>query len=261
MKHTIKSIHVLLAAAAAGLAGLCLRIALYRVGFDDRGLLPRMHPLHLACLILALGAGLGSFLAAKQQDLGYRHARFLNPWGRTFLMPAVSAALLWHAASLFALTRRQSFVPAAPGILIWVRMILALGAAGSIFVILWHPPRKEPVNLIFHCVVCLFFTVDMLSRYQSWSGNPQLPDYLFQILACACLALSSYSRMSLFGGLHNRRVHGFFSLTGLVLCLFCAAGPETPIFYLAGAGWSAAGVWAEDFPADTAKTNKQEDMP
>lgn len=242
MKYTVKPLFVLLPATLAGLAGLMLRVTLYRVGFDLRGMLPRMHPLQLGCVLLALAAALGSLLLIKKQDLGYRPTRFLHPLGRGLLAPVVCVFLLLHVWDLFALNRHVFSAPDALGILTLARMALALAAAASVLIILWLPPRNAGVNLGCHSFLCLFFTVDMLCRYHQWSGNPQLPDYLLQIFACICFTFCSYCRMAFSGQIQKPRLHGFTAIMGLTLGLMCVGGPDTPAFYLAGAVWCAAGL-------------------
>lgn len=246
MKSSCKSIPVLISAAGFGLTGFALRLILYRVGFDEQGLLPRMHPLQLMCVLLVLGAALAGIFLLKVQKFDYRPARFLNPWGRTLLAPAVSAALIAHAYRLYAASLQPSIAPAVMDSLYWARLVLALGAAAAVAAILWMNVRKPGISLFLHCVVCLFFTVDMLCRYQYWSGNPQLADYLLQVFACVCFTFCSYSRMAFWGQIHNPRLHGLAGYLGLVLGLVCAAGPDTPIFYLGGACWSAVGLWLDE---------------
>ena len=56
-----------LAAAVGGVLGLMLRTALYRSGFDDRGILSASHPLHLACLVLTVAMAL--YLAFQARKL------------------------------------------------------------------------------------------------------------------------------------------------------------------------------------------------
>ena len=56
-----------LAAAAGGVLGLLLRSALYRSGFDDRGILSASHPMHLVCL--ALTAAMALYLAFQARKL------------------------------------------------------------------------------------------------------------------------------------------------------------------------------------------------
>ena len=242
MKDTLKPLHIFLPAVLTGLAGFGLRAAFYRVGFDQRGLPVRMHPLQLGCMLLVLAAAALCLLALKKADLGCRPARFLHPLGRGLLAPVVCGGLLYHGWQLFCLIRPALAIPDLLDILPLARVILALAAGAAALILLWAPPRNGLVNLACCSAFTLFFTLEMLCRYQLWSGNPRIQDYVLPVFACICFALCSYYRMAFFGEIHSPRAHGFTSVMGLVLGLICAAGPDTPAFYLAGAAWCAVGI-------------------
>jgi hypothetical protein len=130
-----------------------------------------------------------------------------------------------------------------------VRLVLAFGSAGGMVLCALLPQNLQQVHIACRGVIILFFALDMLSRYQSWSGNPQLPDYVFQVLACVMLSLCSYHRLAFDTGLGKRRTLLFVSLMAMYLSLLCAAGPETPIFYLGGALWAGACMCTAETPA------------
>lgn len=242
MKDTLKPLHILLPAVLTGLAGFGLRTAFYRVGFDQRGLLARMHPLQLGCMLLVLVAAALCLLVLKKADLSCRPARFLHPLGRGLLAPVVCGGLMLHGWKLLVLVRQTLAVPDLLDILPLARALLALAAGAAALIILWAAPRNEVMNLVCFSSFSLFFTLDMLCRYQLWSGNPQIQDYVLPVFACICFALCSYYRMAFLGQIRSPRAHGFTSVMGLVLGLICAAGPDTPAFYLAGAAWCAVGI-------------------
>ena len=225
-----KTSRLLTAALSCGILGACLRLLLYRIGFDEKNILSASHPLHLICLGMTA-------LVAVYLLLGIRRLKGSCDPGANFpesilrRMGLLSAACLM---TLYALTLTKNI----PSLLGLGRMALAFGCAGGMALCALAPRKLRRVLIACRGVICLFFALDMLARYQQWSGNPQLPDYVFQVLACVMLSLCSYQRLAFDTGLGKRRTLLFVSLMALYLSLLCAAGPETPVFYLSGALWA-----------------------
>ena len=217
----------LLTAAGAGFLGLCLRALLYRTGFDHKGILSASHPLHLACLVLTAAMALYlSFRTQKSGDDTLCHPRLRFP-----------AGLL---GGCFLLLHGITLIPELEGLLSVLRCALALSGAGAMIITVFPPVRSRRVHMLCHGLICLFFGMDMLCRYRGWSGNPQLPDYCFHVLAGVCLSLCSYHRLAFDTGLGKHRIHGYCCLMALYLCLLSLVGPEGWEFYLGGAFWAAA---------------------
>lgn len=229
-------------AAAGGFLGLALRALLYRIGFDDRGILSSSHPLHLTCLVLA--AAMILFLALKSRELPEYPDDLSRP--RFLLSLAAGCFLLLQGISMYRLNSDMNhllagslpLVPRISGILPLIRCILT-ALAGIAMVICGLPEEKSrSVSAFCHGAACVVFAADMLGRYQSWSGNPQLPDYVFHVLAGVALSLSAYQTLALHTGLGKPRIHRFWCLTALFLCILCLSGPEPRAFYLSGACWA-----------------------
>ena len=219
-----KTIHPLLPTLAAGLLGAGLRLMLYRTGFDSRGILSDTHPLHMACMLLAAVLGLWLALRCRKEEANFSADRTLC---RIFALAA--CALL--AANAFTYPQPLS------GALHTARLVLACGCAFCIMASAWIS-LPEAASLMCHGVICIYFAVDMLCRYQTWSGNPQLPDYCFHVLSCVFLALSSYQRMAFDVGLGKVRTLRFTGLMALLLCLMSTVGPDPWQFFLGGACWA-----------------------
>lgn len=212
-------------AAAGGFLGLVLRFWLYCTGFDDKGILSASHPLHLACV--ALTAVVILYLALKARKLPE------NPQDRPLLrlIPGLAAGLflLFHGLELF---RRVD----APLTLIHCSLTVAAGIAMAVCGL--SGAKRGAVLAACHGMVCVSFAADMLGRYRDWSGNPQLPDYCFHVLAGVALSLCAYHTLALHTGLGKPRIHRFWCLSALFLSVLCLAGPEPRAFYLSGACWA-----------------------
>lgn len=241
MHPFIKRNTLLLSALAAGLTGALARLILYRVGFDEKGILSASHPLHLFCLLLMLGMAVW---------FGIRLWRYENPHFsrsfRSFFLPRLILGLA--GCGLLALNG-ISLAHSPRIILSLPRLVLCYGSAFCMVFSSAALPRSRSAGIFCNCVICIYFLIDMLCRYQGWSGNPQLPDCVFHILACAFLISAAYQRMALEVGLERPRLLLYSSLMALLLCLMTVTGPERPYHYLAGACWSAANLIVPPCPA------------
>lgn len=224
----MKKINLLLPALAAGAAGMVLRLALYRTGFDDRGLLIPGNPLHSLCWLLAIALGVFLLLRLRGDGSGLTLPRELR-----IFSAAAAAALLAFCAG--------DYVRDAQGGLQWARALFCALLAAATALEALAGIRRRAIHPALHTPACLFFAVDMLCRYQNWSGNPQLADYCFALAASVCLCLAAYHRLALPAGLGKPKAHLLFTLMGLCLCLYSLVGPEGGAFYLAGAFWILTG--------------------
>lgn len=217
---------------AFGLAGLLLRLAMYTRCIDGRGLLIQGNPYHLAAwgltalvavvLALALRSLSGSEVYAHNfwPSIPAAVASFLAAGG--ILMTALDASL-YPTDVLTMLWRGAAFLAAA-----------ALAAAG---VCRWM--GKQPFFLLY-AVVCLFFALHIANQYRIWSGNPQSPDYSFQLLACICIMLFAYYQTAFTVGSGKRRAQLFSGLMGVYLCFLAAARTDTLWLYPGCALWLLA---------------------
>ena len=240
----LKKYRPLFVVLGAGILGFFWRVLLYRTGFDDRGILSASQPLHLGCLILTALVALFLALKAKTfpdapQDL----PRFRLPLGLT-----AGCCLLVQALRL---CRRIS------GPLVLLQC--ALTAAAAVAMVVCALPLKKSRSLASGChgLICIGFAADMLGRYQGWSGNPQLPDYVFHVLAGVALSLTAYQTLALHTGLGSPKWQKFWGLWGIFLSLLCLAGPVPGEFYLGGACWTIVCLMttlppAEDVPQEDA---------
>lgn len=237
-----KTTRMLTRTVIAGLIGFALRLVLYRFGFDEKNILSSTHPLHLACL--ALAALVAVYLLLEIRRLGGSNDPAVNfPHSplRSLGMLVAGFFIAFHGISISRNTG---------SLLALARTALAFGCMVSMVLCALVPMHVRKLHVLCRGVICLFFGLDLLCRYQSWSGNPQLPDYTFQVLACSLLALGSYHRLAFDTGLGNRRALLLCCLMGLFLSLVCAAGPDTQGFYLGGAFWAGACMCTAEAPEE-----------
>ena len=226
----------------AGVLTLGLRLYLYRTGFDHKNILSSYHPLHLICMGLAGLTALYLALAVRKLDGSKKPRRNFPPHPlRDLAIIAAGCLIAVHGIVLF----RE-----ATAILPRIRASLALGAACAMLLCPFVPRKKLGLKSLLHGIITVFFAVDMLCRYREWSGNPQLPDYVFQIFACIALCLCSYHRLAFDAELGKRRMLLWTSMMALYLCVSCVSGPDTEIFYLGGALWAGSCLCSPKPPVD-----------
>lgn len=211
------------AAAAGGFLGLLLRSLLYRIGFDDRGMLSAFHPLQTATVILTLFMGVYLALTVRKSPENTQ----AHPSLRLAAGFLAGCFLLFRTAATF----RQMTGPLGA-----CCVLLNILAAASMFLLPMAGNRRFPA--LCHGLVCAAYAADILNRYRDWSGNPQLPDYCFHALAGVALSLCAYHTLALHTGLGKPRIHRFWCLSALFLCVLCLAGPEPRAFYLSGGFWA-----------------------
>ena len=233
-------------AAGAGFLGFALRALLYRIGFDDKNILSASHPLHLICMVLTAAVAVYLVIYALRS----REQMQEHPRTRFGLGLAGSYFTLIHSITLFS-----RGLP----ILELLHFSLAVASAVAMAVAVFPCLKDSRVHMVCHGIISVGFALDMLCRYQVWSGNPQLPDYCFHVLAGVALSLGAYHTLALFTGPAKPRAHRFCCLAGLYLCLLCLIGPDPWEFYLGGAFWAAACLLCPQPPVEEAAEDKPEE--
>ena len=240
MKNKPKILRLLFLCLIPALTGFVLRFFLYRTGFDEKGILSSSNPLHLICCALVPAAAL--WLVLQLKSMKKRDFRPGNAAGVCRMLGGLAAGGLMAYSAVGLLL-------AGGNALAMVRALLAAAAALSMPLSVYAPREWKIPRLAGRALITLYFVLDMLARYQVWSGNPQLPDYVFHVAALVCLSLCSYHRLAFCTGIGKRKAHVFFSLMAMVLCVMAMIGPESKVFYLAGALWAGAGMCTLTPPA------------
>lgn len=234
MKASAKSNLLPLLAMGAGIVCIALRFLLYAFGFDHRGLMNSWHFLHIACLIIAAALAVYTGLTLRKQTFSPAYkANFPanRQWtGIGVLIP------VWFLVSAF------STVEQITDKITVARTVLAFAAVPCFALTCWCRVQGKRPNFLLHGLLCVFFAVDMICRYRPWSGNPQLPDYTFQLLACIFLTLTAYYRMAFDVDLPSPKLFRFCSLMAIFFCMASFVGGEDAKFYMGGTIWALFGI-------------------
>ena len=219
-----------------GLAARVLRRQLYLTAVDEKGLLVKMHPMSLALLALTAAVLLLIYFAVRRQE---ESAVFADSASRD-----VPSALGHGVMAIGILAAVLRGGPGAVGYLAvawrWLGLaspVCLLAAAAARLL------RKKPFFLL-HVVPCLFFVVHIVSHYQSWSGNPQMQNYIFALLGAMALLFFVFYAAALEAGCGSRRMYLGMGLAAVYLCLAELANSAYPVLYFAGAIWARAELFA-----------------
>ena len=211
-----------------GAAAFALRTSLYAVAVDVKDLLLRGHPLEMGLIALTVAAMLLAVLVAWKQEksgtaatgLGNLVAAVGNvATGAGILVTVLTAgstqtgylALAWQYLGLIA-----------PVCLLLAGITRALG--------------KRPFFLLY-VAACLFFLVHIVTRYQLWSANPQMQDYVFALLGAMALMFFGFYEASQEAGCGDSRMKLGMGLAAIYLCLAELARSSCPALYLGGILW------------------------
>lgn len=212
-----------------GVAALALRKALYATAVDVKGLLLRYQPLEIALLVLTVGVLVRIVLAARKEQ---KSGIYEEHYGAS--LPGALGQMAAGAGIL------MTVLTAAPGTGSYLEMAWRiLGLAAPVCLVLAGITRllgKTPFFLL-HVVVCLFFVLHIVTRYQLWSGHPQMQDYIFALFGAMTLMFFGFYTAAMEAGCGSLRMTTGMGLAAIYLCLAELARSACPWLYLGGALW------------------------
>ncbi len=215
--------------AGLGLTALILRLGLYLLGTDEKGLLIPMHPLDLLTWAAAAAAVLLSLVSVRKLD---GSARYCDNFSAS--TPAAIGAFALAGGIAVSVTGSWD---------VWQRLDLIRNLCGLLAIpaIVWAGlcrwQGKRPF-FTFHAITCLYLTLYAVSHYQVWSSRPQLQDYFFSMTGAVLLTLFAYYQTAFDVSLGKRRMQLFTGLLAAFFCIAAAAGGEDILLYLGGAAWT-----------------------
>ncbi len=215
---------------ALGIPAFCLRLMLYHIAVDERGLIQRMHPLTIVLYLLALTAALvcavtvWSMKGSKCYDDNFRRSipGALGSW---------LLALGILAASVLGM---DSFD--APGFGTAHTVLGFVSAISLAYCGICRLTNHKPVFLAY-LAAALFFAVHLLMCYRTWSSDPQMMNFIFALGAAICLMLCCYYHTAFCVDLGSRRGLLFAGVFGTFCAMAAAAAGDDVLLWLTGAAW------------------------
>lgn len=230
MKKFIKPRTLPAVVLGMGAVALLLRRLLFFAAVDERGLLVRNHPLEWALAALSAAALLLIVVSVWKLDGS-------SDYGDNF-QESFPAAVGHILASSGILITVLTNAPAMPGylgnlwrILGWLAPLCLLAAGYARLV------GKQPFFLL-HLIPCLFFVFHIICHYRSWSGEPQLQEYVFSLFGTIALMLCLFQTAAFEVGTGKRRMQMGMGLTAVYLCMAELALSWYPYLYIGGVVWA-----------------------
>lgn len=213
--------------AGLGAAGFCLRLAQGAVAVDSRGLLTRGHPLTVLLWLLVPLTALPVFLLTWK-----------GTPEKTAPSPVVTAGYLAGALGCIACIPNGDGQGAA-----WMAWGCLAALAGLCLAYRARCSRLgKPGGTVSALMVCLFFLFHLVVNYRGWSADPQVMNYLFDLLATICLMVFSYCDAAGTAGLGRPRVRLAAGAMAVTMCLTALANSQWPWLYLGGGLLAASGI-------------------
>lgn len=218
-----------------GAAAMALRITLYTVAVDVKGLLVQGHPLTMALIALS-GLALAVLLVAAwnrkntEDCAGGRVSGLLGAFGNVAAGAGILATVLEEtpvSGSYLAETWYYLGL-AAPVCLFLAGVAKAFG--------------KKPFFLL-HVVVSLFFVMHIVAGYQQWSSDPQMQNYVFSFLGAMALLFFGHYTAAMEAGCGNAWMRMGVGLAALYLCMAELGRSSGPALYLGGILWVLTELW------------------
>ena len=228
MKLTKNQIALWVAAVGIGSISALMRKRLYW-SVDERGLLIPGQPEVIGLLALTVIAVVFILVLVRPLAGSDRYEDNFGPSGPSALGHFLLAAGILATAVLEA-PKMGGYLGLCWQVLGYVAPV-CLVAAG-----IARLRGKQPFFLL-HLAVCLYFVFHVVNQYRSWSGNPQLLDYLFALFGSIALILFSYYQTAFDVGTGKRRPMLVWGFLGIYLCLVNLAKTEYPLVYAGGVMW------------------------
>ena len=203
---------------------------LYATGIDGRGLLEEGHWAHLAVWILTAVAA-AALLLSGRSIAGPEQYADCHPVSFAAAMGAFAAVVGIGVTTV----REFSEFTSTIRLVVWVLGLCSAIAMGCIGVC--RLTGTKP-NFLLHTVVCIYFALRMVSRYQLWSSDPQLQDYCFYLSAYVSLMLTAYHHAAFDADMGKHRPLWLFSLASVYLCCLSLEGNRDTLLLLCCGAWA-----------------------
>jgi len=229
---------------ALGLLTWGLRTALYAAALDEKNLLRSGHVLSYMVWAVTAAAVAVAAAGALRQRGSEKYADHFGP----NVPGAAGAAVLGIALGITVFAMGTPFT-------LLEKLRFAAGVAcvpGMLYVAVCRLRGKQPLFLC-HSLLCVFLALYLVSHYRLWSGNPQLQDYVFGMLALVVLALFSYQQAAFDVDSGKPKLQLLTGLLSGFLCTAALCRTEYPWLYVAGAVWSLTNLCS---PGNTARANE-----
>lgn len=249
MKNGKKRKWLLPAVAALGILAMALRMGLYALAADRKGLLVSGHPLETALWAVVLAGAALIVLAVFGMDGSARYEDNFRSSG----FAAAGNFLMGAAVAMTAVLDGAKMTgPAAAAL-----TVLGCGAAAAFLAAGYCRLKGKKPFFLTHAVGCVFLLLNIVVHYRSWSGDPQLQDYIFDLLAGVMLMLFCYYTAMFEADAGKRRMQLATGLMAVLFGLTAQSDSEFFVLCVSGVIWAASDLCTlEPRPKESGETDE-----
>ena len=229
MKKLVNPIHLPLWTLLAGGVGLLLRVWLMTGGMDEKGFIRTGHVAGILLFLLVIGAMVALvFLTKDLMEAGKYEFNF-----------PVSEVSCYGAFVAAAGIGISSFVDIflAMDALEVICALAGMATAGLLVLTGIFRRKGTPPSLLTHIGICVYLMLRLVCYYRHWNADPQILDYCFQLVATACLMLTTYQRATFDAREGQRRPYAFLNLTTIFFSCISLVGWSNILFFLSVIVW------------------------
>lgn len=229
MKRFVNPINLPLWALLTGGVGLLLRVWLMTSGVDQQGFIITGHFAGILLFLLVVGAMVALFFLTRDLVEAAKYD-FNFPASEVSCYGAFVAA-----AGIFI----SSFVEIFTAIdaLEIIAAVLGMGAALLLVLTGFYRRKGTAPSVLVHIGICVYLMFRLICYYRHWSSDPQILDYCFQLVATACLMLTTYQRATFDAQEGKRRPYAFFNLATIFFSCISLIGWGNILFFLSVIIW------------------------
>lgn len=220
-----------------GCLGLTLHRVLYLAAVDGKGLLTVGHPLELLLWGLTIGVVALALAATVEKPKQKKEKRPAQPSGGAVAAAGDLAMALCLVVTVLLQAPEMS---GAIGV-IWRCLGLAAGGLLAWAGICSIQGKKRP--FWGRVVTCLFLSIHIVTHYQTWSGDPQLQDYVFTMLGLVALTFTAFYQSVADVGLDRQWAQPLAELLTIYFCLISAMDTRFQAVQLGGMIWAWTCLW------------------
>ena len=229
MKRFVNPINLPLWTLLTGGVGLLLRVWLMTSGVDQKGFFVTGHLAGILLFLLVIGAIVSLFLLTRDLvEAGKYEFNFpASDIGSYGAYIAAAGIGISSFVDIFLASDTLSMLAALFGMIAALLLVLT-GSARR---------RGTVPSMLIHIGICVYLVLRLVCYYRHWNADPQILDYCFQLVATACLMLTTYQRATFDAREGKRRPYAFWSLATIFFSCISLIGWSNILFFLSVIVW------------------------
>lgn len=247
MKKLLKPKYLPYCALILGVFGFLSMYWLHATGVDQRSLLDPFHPGAILTWLLT-AVMLATAILLTQPLTGKLRYDRIFPGSLTGALGTAASAVGIAITAWAELNSKIDRIITLSG---WVGLLSAL----CLLYLAWCRYAKIRPQFWARSVVLVYLMLHLLCRYRTWSSEPELLRFFFDLAATICFLLGTYHRLAIEVGTAQRKGYLCFTMLGVFFAMAALPGSSDRAFLVGMAAWAMADLCS----LRVRKPRKQED--